>query len=341
MQMRIEEMWRELEAEAQAGCSAAWLTRYALPQPAIPFLIGLETIERRRVLLLPLPKNAIPPRGSWPECQGLELVSVVMGAQFCLGIRLRDQAFSDVFNALAEDVAPRVVVANTANQAATVLLERLRCWQQFLTASREGLSVEAQRGLWGELHVLRTYLLPTLGVAAVDGWKAGLAAHQDFQFPAGAIEVKTTTAKQPQAIRITSERQLDDTGVGSLFLHAVIADERNVGEENNTLGQSLSGLVAELHVHLANNPSALAMFNDRLFARGWLDGHAQRYENRRWAVRTEHSFRVGRGFPRLTEASLPAGVGDVSYIINLAACSAFETPTGEVMAVFLPCKENT
>jgi hypothetical protein len=33
------------------------------------------------------------------------------------------------------------------------------------------------------------------------------------------VEVKTTAAKQPQSVRITSERQLDDTGVGALFLH--------------------------------------------------------------------------------------------------------------------------
>ena len=154
---------------------------------------------------------------------------MVLGSQPHLGVRLRDPACADVFTALAEDVAPRVAAAGGAKQAAAELLGRLRRWQQFLTASHDELSVEAQRGLWGELHVLRTHLLPALGAAAtVEGWKASAAAHQDFQFAGGAVEVKTTAAKQPQSVRITSERQLDDTGVGALFLHVVVVDEREV-----------------------------------------------------------------------------------------------------------------
>lgn len=67
-------------------------------------------------------------------------------------------------------------------------------------------------------------------------WKAALAAHQDFQFSTGALEVKTTAAKQPQSVRITSERQLDDTGVGALFLHVVVVDEREVAAAGSTPG---------------------------------------------------------------------------------------------------------
>ena len=41
------------------------------------------------------------------------------------------------------------------------------------------MSIEAQRGLWGELHVLRVHLLPALGAAAtVAGWKASAAARR-------------------------------------------------------------------------------------------------------------------------------------------------------------------
>ncbi len=43
-------------------------------------------------------------------------------------------------------------------------------------------------------------------------WRGPEPAHQDFQFTSGAVEVKATAAKQPQSVRITSERQLDDNG---------------------------------------------------------------------------------------------------------------------------------
>ena len=323
--MTIEQLWLEMEAEA--GANVVWLTRFARPQTGHPLLVALEQTTRARALLVPVSNAALPPRREWPECRGLELISVALGPQPHLGVRLRDSACADVFTALAEDVAPRVASASGSKQAAAELLGRLRRWQQFLTAAREAMSIEAQRGLWGELHVLRTHLLPGVGAAAtVRGWKASAAAHQDFQFSGGAVEVKTSAAKQPQSVRITSERQLDDTGVGALFLHVVVVDEREVPAGGSVPGQSLTALIADIRIQLSADLIALAAFNDRLLDRGWLDAHASRYEARRWTVRGERTYEVRRGFPRLVEADLPAGVGDVSFAVSLAACEPFAAP---------------
>jgi hypothetical protein len=329
--MTIEQLWLEMEAEA--GANVAWLTRFARPQTGHPLLVALEQTTRARALLVPVSNATLPPRREWPECRGLELISVALGSQPHLGVRLRDPACADVFTALAEDVAPRVASASGAKQAAAELLGRLRHWQQFLTAARETMSIEAQRGLWGELHALRTHLLPALGAAAtVRGWKASAAAHQDFQFSGGAVEVKTTAAKQPQSVRITSERQLDDTGVGALFLHVVVVDEREVPAGGSVPGQSLPALIADIRTQLSAELIALAAFNDRLLDRGWSDAHASRYEARRWTVRGERTYEVRRGFPRLVEVDLPAGVGDVNFAVSLAACEPFAASVPALLA---------
>ncbi len=234
---------------------------------------------------------------------------------------------------MVEDVAPRVATANGAKEAASALFGRLRRWQHFLTAGLEGLSLEAQRGLWGELHVFLTHLMPILGPAAtVGGWKASAAAHQDFQFSAGAVEVKTTAAKQPQSVRVTSERQLDDTGVGALFLHIVVVDEREVATGSNVPGLSLSTLIAEIRAHLANDVIAITTFNGDLLDRGWLDAHSDRYEGHRWTIRAEHTFQIRQGFPRVVESDLATGVGDVNYGLNLAACAPFTTNIAAAVA---------
>ena len=60
----------------------------------------------------------------------------------------------------------RILAAASEAQLAKVVGSRLRRWQQLLTASRDGLSVEAQCGLWGELHMLGADLLPALRGAA-------------------------------------------------------------------------------------------------------------------------------------------------------------------------------
>ncbi len=329
--MTIEELWLEMEAEADDG---AWLTRRVTTQVGLSLLVALEPTSRIRTLLLPVPRVALPARREWPECRGLELISVTLSSKPHLGVRLRDPACADVFTALAQDVAPRVAAANGAKKAATELLGHLRRWQQFLTATRDGLSIEEQRGLWGELHVLRAHLLPTLSAAAtVAGWNASAAAHQDFQFSSGAVEVKTTAAKQPQSIRITSERQLDDTGVGALFLHVVVVDERDVPSGGSVPGQSLPVLIAAVRTQLSADMGALTSFNERLLDRGWLDAHASRYEGPRWTVRGERTYQVRRGFPRLVEVDLPVGVGDVNFAVSLAACEPFAVSVTVMLGV--------
>jgi hypothetical protein len=168
---------------------------------------------------------------------------------------------------------------------------------------------------------------------AVAGWRAPQAAHQDFQFAAGAVEVKTTTAKQPQAVRVTSERQLDDAGIRALFLHVVVLDEREVEPGAAGSGECLPGVIADLRSRLASEPSALELFDDRLLEAGYLDAAAPRYEGRRFTLRRELTFHVQRGFPRLVERDLPAGVGDVNYALSLAAGAPWTVTVAAMLAL--------
>jgi len=331
--MRIEELWQEMEAEAQTSNTSAWLTRFALSQSSQPLLVAMETSAKRRALLLPLPRVAIPGRRKWPRCRGLEIFSVLINSQSHLGVRLVDSACADVFAALAEDVAPRVAAAPDSRMAAAALLGRLRRWQKFLAAGSVGLSPEQQRGLYGELHTLHGHLIPGLGAeAAVTGWRAPRRTHQDFQVAAGAVEVKTTTAKQPQSVRVTSERQLDGSGIPALFLHVVVLDEREVETDRPVAGESLPDVVLTLRQQLQTTAAAAEVFEDRLLDVGYLEADAPRYENRRFTLRREHTFRVRPGFPRLVEANLPGGVGDVSYALSLAACESFTTSVDDMLA---------
>jgi hypothetical protein len=237
-----------------------------------------------------------------------------------------------VFTALAQDLDARLTLAQTTEESAAELFGRLKLWQQFLKAWHDGMSLEARRGLWGELYFLRATLLPAMSAAeAVTGWKAGTAAHQDFQFAHAAVEIKTTSAKQPQSVRITSERQLDETGAGKLFLNVVVVDEREVSMAAGTPGQSLPALVASIRAELAGDPSNLALFNDLLFHRGWLDEHIPRYESHRLTLREELIFRVEPGFPRLVEGNLPEGVGDVNYALSLSASKGFQIEVTEML----------
>lgn len=146
------------------------------------------------------------------------------------------------------------------------------------------------------------------------------------------MEVKTTTAKQPQSVRVTSERQLDGTGIPALFLHVVVLDEREVETDRPMVGEGLPDIVRALRQQLQTTGATAEIFEDRLLDAGYLEADALRYANRRFTLRREQTFRVRRGFPRLVETNLPAGVGDVSYALSLSACEPFTTGVEEMVA---------
>ena len=328
MSIQIEELWRALEADAVGGIAGrgGWLMRLARSVVGCPLFVGLEIGSRRRAILLQLPANSLPSRRLWPRSKGLESLAVSIESETYFGVGLKEPRFSDVFTALAEDLARRVSEAADPQAHARAFLGQLARWQKFLSASSDGLSEESQRGLWGELHFLREQLLPGLGPAAVGGWKGGEGAHQDFQFQEGAVEVKTTLAKQPQVVRITSERQLDSTAWKVLFLHVTALDVTDAG------GETLPAMVASLRIAMASEPAAREQFEDELLMAGFLDAHALRYSARGYTVRSASSFRVGPGFPCLVEAQMPVGVGDVSYALSVAACEPFKVSDADVNA---------
>jgi hypothetical protein len=325
--MTIDEQWQSLEVEAAGG--AGWRLQLARPIKGHPLFVAVE--GARRALLLRVPASAIPPRHLWPTCKGLEVQAVQLTGHAHLGVALLEPRFGDVFSALAEDLVRRVEQeGGEPTHAVAVFIGQLSRWQRFLASSSTGLSGEAQRGLWGELHCLHTRLLPALGGAAVTGWKGPQGAHQDFQFPRAWIEVKTTLAKQPQTVRITSERQLDDSHAPALFLHVLVLETQEGGVA------TLPALVAQVRTSLNAWPASRESFEDALLAVGYLDLHAPRYSGIGYGVRQTEDFLVQPAFPRIVETDLPSGVGDASYHLSLAACSEFIVGPEKLAAALLP-----
>jgi Putative PD-(D/E)XK family member, (DUF4420) len=329
--MQIDDLWNALETDAAAGRAgkSGWLVRLARPAADCPLFVALELTSHRRAVLLRLPTATTPQRRLWPRSKGLEPLAVTIDGNAHFGVGLKESRFADVFTALTEDLVRRVTDAGDPSAQARVFLGQLARWKKFLSASFDGLTEECQRGLWGELRFLREQLLPALGMAAVNGWKGGERAHQDFQFGGGAVEVKTTIAKQPQIVRITSERQLDSSSWPLLVLNVVALEVREGG------GETLPALVASLRSELTADPTAQEQFEDELLLSGYLDAHASRYSERGYIVRSETTFQVKSGFPRLVEKDLPKGVGDVKYGLVVAACAPFALKAPRLTSVLV------
>lgn len=322
--LKIEAIWRELEVEALTSGNSGWLTRFAKSDPSQPLLVGLEVGPKRRALLLPLPSESIPRKNDWPQCKGLEIFQGTIHGSPFLGVRLNNSGDAEVFSALAEDVAPRVANSASPQEAVDALMGRLRKWQKFLASGLNVLSPQAVKALYGELITMLELLAPAVGsAAAIQAWVGPQRAHQDFQFAGVAVEVKTTASKGPQIVRVSSERQLDTIGVGSLFLYVVSLDERSTEGDENSDGETLPEVVQRLRHATASNAAERDLLEDRLLEAGFRSADADHYHTRRFAVRNRSLFEVKDGFPRITEADLPSGIGEVVYSLSLSACDPF------------------
>lgn len=324
------ELWTSLERTTEAP-GPGYVVRRVYPESALHLFIGVEQPGARWIAALHATPAAIAAVGEPPVTHGVQIRVRGPGpdGRSILELVLSDRAYRDVFAALAADVLGAVAGMRDDTGGIRVFMDRMVRWQRLLQrAGPDGLGLEAQVGLYGELWVLERQAIPNLGPSAVAFWSGPTRAVHDFQFGSAALEVKATTSTSAQSVRITNERQLDESGVESLILlHVSLAARSGHGE-------TLPEAVAAVREAVAGDPVSAALFEDRLTEAGYLDVHAPRYAGVGYTLRGYRSYRVRDLFPRITEGNLPFGVSSVSYDLNLAACGPFTLSQPEFEALW-------
>ena len=94
------------------------------------------------------------------------------------------------------------------------------------------------------------------------------------------------------------------------------------GSPGTTLPELVDTLRNELE---ANDPAAVTHLNERLIQAGYLDSHRENYSGRQLRPAHERFFRVEGEFPRLRGDTIPQGIVECSYMVDLNACASWET----------------
>ncbi|MBE0610060.1 MAG: PD-(D/E)XK motif protein [Dehalococcoidia bacterium] len=322
--MNLTTVWAELERDTTL--QHGYVLRRVAPDRAQDVCIGVRRPGGARLFLLRVDAVHAPENVEGLGSAGMSVhvtPEVQTPTKCTIEMHLGSPDYADVFDSFIRDVLDHVANTVSEPEAVAVLFERLRRWQQFMMlVPATGLSSEAQLGLYGELWFLRRELIPTVGARlGIVAWTGPSRTSQDFQFRGLAAEVKTTTAKQPQSLRIASERQLDSTGIEALVLVHLSLDAR-MGS-----GESLPDAVADAR-KLAESEHEVATLNETLFAAGYLNEHSHRYEATGYAVREVGYYEVAEGFPRIVEADLRPGVGDVHYAVSVGQCLPYKMTAG-------------
>lgn len=330
--MNFDAIWKAIEEdETFSSKDFGVVRRRVLPTGRCNLYIGTEKPSGRRVLMLCLSERAVRQSDPLPKTKGIEAhinrLPDDPPHHTCIIITLNDPTSRDIFTILASDIAAHVSQTVDDRHAMEQLLSRLIRWQKFLERfGPEGLSENAQRGLFGELWFIHHYLLNILGPERIAAWVGPEKAAQDFQLSGLAVEVKTSTAKEHQKLHISGEKQLEtsadlDIILYHLSLHAA-----------KQTGASLVELIANIRSRLSENPLTLVGFNERLHQSGYLDIHEHRYAENGYVVRKQHFFKVTDNFPRITGAELRSGVGDIEYTISVAECKHYEITEEEFIS---------
>ena len=336
------EIWDELatptDREAQED---GWYLRRIYPDAAIGIFVALRQPGAVPALLVEVDATAVGVVGEYPSARGFVLYpeSVTPGprgrTRLCLV--LADIRYRDVLEVLVNDVSERIAVVPGEDEAAKAFIARLHIWQNFMRKHGvEGLTKEAQIGLFGELLFLGANLLDRAPAHdAVNAWKGPTGGNQDFDIGGRCVEVKSTTVIPPVSVDIASMTQLDEALAELLLLcHVSLALDGGDGE-------SLPELVDRLRDTIGiQDVSALDGFNAKLIQAGYLDAHSELYSNARYRHRKTRFFKVTNGFPRVTVGDLREGISDCSYTVVLAACAPYEVEGIEAITALMNEKEK-
>jgi hypothetical protein len=205
----------------------------------------------------------------------------------------------------------------SSNGPAAALARRLSAWQRMLSRGIPGgLPPEERAGLYGELLVLRDLMLPSIGSDAVRAWSGPSGAPQDFTYLSTSVEVKTVSRQAQGSCHISSEQQLDTTGLGALYLvHQLV--------ERVPEGFALGDVIDELR----GDPlvrADVASFENGLLEYGWLDSYRSQYAQDRYSLARRRFYAVRDDFPRLVTSAVPLGVSGVSYLLDLSTCGPYQ-----------------
>ncbi len=319
--MTYTKIWQSLEISASEQATG-YVRRRVKPQSVCGIFLAVAKPSNQHVLQLQLMQTSPVIAPSLPSARGLD-VRVIRSENghngFTIQLAVREPRYGHIFDALVDDIVEIIAGAKSEPAAVAAFISRLRHWQKFLEqVGPDGLSREAQQGLYGELWFLRERLIPLVGLhPALLAWVGPSGAHQDFLLRSCAIEVKTTGTKEPQYLTIQSERQLDDTVLDALFLFHLSLDIREC------IGESLIDIIESLRQVLQADTAALDLYEDRLLDVGFLQSQNSHYEKVGYNVRSANLFRVRDAFPRIIEVDLKPGVGSVRYSIATAACHSF------------------
>jgi hypothetical protein len=256
--------------------------------------------------------------------QGFSVKTMRSGKNDYVQITAADRGLPPLFLKLVEYVLERVSATTSVDEGVVVLTRSIEEYRRFVGQRRGRLSESVVRGTFAELVFLRALIASGMNAeGAVTAWrgpwaKAGLGVH-DFTFPDGrGIEVKSTH-QPPGTIRVASPSQLVPNG---LPLDLVVLPIEDAPSDSDTAISFRQYAQQTGEAVSIAGPLAAEKWDSALEAL-MLDLSDEWYERYRFVPGEWQRFKVTASFPHLDIPSLPSGIIDVRYSLELLTLTPF------------------
>lgn len=320
----IFETWESLLDEPGTGSQSA---RYRISgSPRFGAYLAIRFDDRAPVLEFgPITPDLLKD-APLPSIKGVDSGLSYHNRELFLSLTLNQPASIDIFLTLAARLTDELSGVDYPITGYNVIRKVLVAWRAFFSSEKKILSVSEQTGLAGEIILAQMFIASGIEEATViRAWKGSERSHHDFQLPFSTIEVKATIAHNIDTVSISSLRQLDATGTKKLFLAQVAMDSHDHGE------QTLPHLIKSIRQRLSRFPAERLEFEEKLLATGYRDKDKTHYSQQSFQVRKVRAFPIDEKFPRLTHDSIPEGIVEATYQVNLGTVARQALPFEDFM----------
>lgn len=318
-------IWNSINTESQGSDVKTQIARRISSKNIFPVFLATDFKKGVRLLYIKLENDHDINTEILPRFRGLEIsLTVTSIGQFkneeFLKFTQSIPKTDSIFESVISDICNSIIQIEDKRNLNAILMKVINEWKTFFEKQENNiLPIERQKGLVGELLFLRDYLFNKYSFAeSVLYWTGSDKTNHDFQIANNAIEVKTTSSKQHKKFIVSSEKQLDCTGLEHLYISLFA-----LNLHTNMTVRTLPALVREINNQIQDDPIATFHFQIKLTKYGYSEAHSEKYTHS-FSIIEVKFYEVVDGFPRLLQRDLPEGVGDLKYSVVVAACTPFE-----------------
>jgi len=314
----LEKAWDEIRQGGNKA-SGAYILEKSLFQGELELSAAVRNSDGMPGLIVRVPLGTDLSRWSPQRLSGVHFEAVCQErSQLLLPVFLADPDGIAIFSVFAADLAKALESKGALSSRRNRMLDRIDLWIRFFRHRQTSLSEDEVRGLVGELTVFESIALNYGFDSALEAWKGPAGELHDFHLENFRIEVKAWSNQSSPRIHISDPSQTIVDNEWPIWLAAVELTD------SKSSGQTLPDRIASLKSRMTNGQGIV--FHAMLANVGYIGSTAGQYRKRYWVIETAY-YHVQEGFPTIAFRSLPTGIGNVKYTLELNAITKYLKPS--------------